>query len=93
MVLSLRPLNNNLVRVQGRIMLKVSYRVSHSKVSNVIPGASLPPRQPRQLPWLIFETIMNYKLGRFEARKLLEYTVSFLQNRKNEYNSTNQKSS
>ena len=22
-------------------------------------GASLPPRQPRQLPWLIFETIMN----------------------------------
>ena len=22
-------------------------------------GASLPPRQPRQLPWLFFETIMN----------------------------------
>ena len=57
-------------------------------------GASSPPRQPRQLPWLIFETIINYKkwpkqLGRFEeknififlpCKKLLKYTVSFLQN-------------
>jgi len=24
-------------------------------------GASSPPRQPRQLPWLIFETVINYK--------------------------------
>ena len=58
-------------------------------------GASSPPRQPRQLPWLIFETIIDYKkwpkqLGRFQekkvslffyhAKKLLKYTVSFLQN-------------
>ena len=57
------------------------------------PGASSPPRQPRQLPLMIFETIINYKkwpkqLGRFEkkififlpSKKLLEYTVPFLQN-------------
>ena len=58
-----------------------------------VPGASSPPRQPRQLPWLIFETIINYKnwpkqLGRFEeknififlpSKKLLKYTGSSLQ--------------
>ena len=39
-------------------------------------GASSPPRQPRQLPWLIFDTIIKYKkwpkqLGRFEGKKSL----------------------
>ena len=53
----------------------------------LVSGASPPPRQPRQLPWLIFETIIYYKkwpkqLGRFQekniqAKKLLKYTVSF----------------
>ena len=61
------------------------------------PGASSPPRQPRQLPLMIFETIINYKkwpkqLGIFQeknilifyqAKKLLKYTMSFLQNWKN----------
>ena len=28
--------------------------------SEMVAGASSPPRQPRQLPWLIFETIINY---------------------------------
>ena len=37
--------------------------------------ASSPPRQPRQLPWWIFETMINYKkwpkeLGRFEEKNL-----------------------
>ena len=65
---------------------------------SLMAGASSPPRQPRQLPWLIFETIINYKkwpkqLGRFQEKKysyfstkqkkLLKYTVSFLQNWKN----------
>ena len=63
-------------------------------------GASLPPRQPRQLPWLFFETIMNsaWQIWRkkislffYRAKKLLKYTVSFLQNWKNEYYSTKQK--
>ena len=40
----------------------------------IIPGASSPPRQPRQLPWLIFETIIDCKewpkqLGRFQEKK------------------------
>ena len=29
------------------------------KKKSYLTGASLPPRQPRQLPWLFFETIMN----------------------------------
>ena len=58
-------------------------------------GASTPPRQ---LPWLIFENIIDYKkwpkqIGRFQEKDiliflpskktLLKYTVSFLQNWKN----------
>ena len=50
--------------------------VSNSAQKNGLnsSGASSPPRQPRQLPWLIFETMINYKkwpkqLGRFEEEK------------------------
>ena len=44
-------------------------------------GASLLPRQPRQLPWLIFETITNYKkwpkqLSRFEVKFIFIFLPS-----------------
>ena len=61
-------------------------------------GASSPPRHPRQLPWLIFETIINQEMAQtawqiwrkkihlffYQANK----TVSFLQNWTNKYYST-----
>ena len=50
------------------------------KYIHVITGASSPPRQPRQLPWLIFETTINYKkwpkqLGRFEDKRHLYFST------------------
>ena len=44
------------------------------------PGASSPPRQPRQLPLMIFETIINYKkwpkqLGRFQEKKYPNFST------------------
>ena len=65
-------------------------------------GASSPPTQPRQLPWLIFEIIINYKKwpkqpGRFEGKKFFIFLPTkkfpFLQNWKNKYYSTKQKNS
>ena len=70
-----------------------------------VSGASSPPRQPRQLPWLIFETTINYKkwhkqLGRFEGKNLyfstkqknsLNILCLFLKNWKNKCYSTKQK--
>jgi hypothetical protein len=54
-----------------------------SKISTIYDyaGASPPPRQPRQLPWLIFETIINYKkwpkqLGRFEEKNIFIFLPS-----------------
>ena len=49
--------------------------VKISRLFNNTAGASLPPRQPRQLPWLIFETIINYmkwpkQLGRLEEKNV-----------------------
>ena len=44
------------------------------------PGASSPPRQPRQLPLMIFETIINYKkwpkqLGIFQEKKYPNFST------------------
>ena len=46
----------------------------------VYSGASSPPRQARHLPWLIFETTINYKkwpkqLGRFEEKNYLYFST------------------
>ena len=47
----------------------------------IVTGTSLPPRQPRQLPWLIFETIIDYKkwpkqLGSFQEKYILIFLPS-----------------
>ena len=84
-----------------RMLLDFEFSLSAGKIEKIsyfssqretIAGASSPPRQPRQLPWLIFETIINYKkwpkqLGRFQeksvslffyqAKNLLKYILWF----------------
>ena len=71
----------------------------NNTILSIRSGASSPPRQPRQLPWLIFETIIDYQkwpkqLGRFQEKKYPYFStkqtkknslnvLSFLQNWKN----------
>jgi hypothetical protein len=52
-----------------------TFSVKKSQKLDFITGASLPPRQPRQLPWLILDTLINCKnwpkqLGRFEGKNI-----------------------
>ena len=56
-----RPPVTEMTRQEYESWLRVEQQVRgrNSKVINrpLLAGASSPPRQPRQLPWLIFETI------------------------------------